>query len=497
MLRGKKETRLCLMLYSRSMSDQPPEVSLEIPPVPSQPAPLSPWVTAVCGAFAGAYLGFAALTAPPSPLDRLEQPEESLERLVTREMDLREALRQAPEWKRALYTTLSGGEDQLADPIAWYDELIGVGASPVAQLYHVVLLAENGQTGRVNSSLVPWEFQGESAFRMGKWVRAGYLGLDLDREGVRGLLMEIRSDLPPGWFADILAARVAAKSGDRAAQREAEAAIGARGTALLDRWLGLTLMQGVLLVVGAVALVGILSRGMSVAAGEASLPPVWTAQDGYGLFIRGVFGFLLIGFAATFLFPKESPYSGIATLAAGIPLVFWIGRYLSVRGLSLPATCGLRLPAGGRWRVAGATAVVIGFSVLGETAITLVSGTLSYKPHWADGLLENLLWGPPWLVVCEVLDSVVWAPLIEELAFRGVLYATLRMTVGVWPAVGLSAAVFAMAHGYGAVGFASVFWSGILWAVAYERTRSLLPAIFGHMFNNLLVSAEFIWLLRI
>ena len=45
-------------------------------------------------------------------------------------------------------------------------------------------------------------------------------------------------------------------------------------------------------------------------------------------------------------------------------------------------------------------------------------------------------------------------------------------------------------------GFVSVFWSGTLWALAYERTRSLLPAILGHMFNNLLVSVEFIWLLR-
>jgi membrane protease YdiL (CAAX protease family) len=144
-----------------------------------------------------------------------------------------------------------------------------------------------------------------------------------------------------------------------------------------------------------------------------------------------------------------------------------------------------------------ATSVVIGLSVLGEAAITVVSGALDYKPHWADGLLEDVLWGPPWLVACEVLDSVVWAPLIEELAFRGVLYATLRMSVGRWPAVGLSAGIFALVHGYGAVGFASVFWSGTLWALAYERTRSLLPAILGHMFNNLLVTTEFIWLLRL
>jgi membrane protease YdiL (CAAX protease family) len=479
------------------MSDLPPEALQEVSPVPSQPAPLSPWVTAVCGAFASAYLGFALLIASPSPLDRLEQPEDSLERMVTREMDLRVALRQAPEWKRAMYATLAGGEDQLADMISWYDELIGTGSSPVSQLYRVVLLAEDGQINRLSASLVPWEFQGESAFRMAKWVRAGYLGLELDRENARGLLMEIRSELSPGWFADTLAARVAAKLGDRAAQQEAEAAIGARGAALLDRWLGLTLAQGVLLAVGVVALGRILSRRMTVAVGEAPLPPVWTAQDGYGLFIRGVFGFLLIGFAATFPLPKASPYSAVATLAAGIPLVWWTYRYLSARGTSFPVAFGLNLPAGGLWRVVEATSVVIGLSVLGEAAITVVSGALDYKPHWADGLLEDVLWGPPWLVACEVLDSVVWAPLIEELAFRGVLYATLRMSVGRWPAVGLSAGIFALVHGYGAVGFASVFWSGTLWALAYERTRSLLPAILGHMFNNLLVTTEFIWLLRL
>ncbi len=488
------------------MPDLPPEAPPEIPSVPSRLAPLSSWVTAVCGAAAGVYLGFAVYQAPASPLERLEQPEQSLERLVTREMDLRAAVRQAPAWKRTLYRALAGGDDTLADLIAWYDELIGAGPSPVAQLSHVVLMAESGQIGRINTALVPWEFQGESAFRMAKWVRVGYLGLELDQESARDLLMEIRAELPPGWFADILVARVAAKSGDPAARREAEAAIGARGTALLDRWLVVTLAQGVLLAVGAVALGSILRRRMSVAVGDAPFPSAWTIRDGYGLFIRGVFGFLLVSVAMSsvlfylneqFGLPVKTPVIGIGTLVAGLPLLWWTIRYLSSRGASLPATFGLKPPPAGLSRLGAATAVVVGLSALGEVVIMLVSGALDYEPHWADGLLEDVLWGPPWLVACEMLDSVVWAPLIEELAFRGVLYATLRMTVGVWPAVGLSAVIFASVHGYGVLGFASVFWNGILWAAAYERTRSLLPSILAHMFNNLLVTTQFIWLLRI
>jgi hypothetical protein len=123
------------------MSDQPAG-EVQSPPVAPRPAPaLSPWVTAVCGIFAAAYLVFATWATPVSPLDRLERPEESLERLATREMDLREALHRAPEWKRTLYTVFAGGEETLTDVIAWYDELIGTGPSPVAQLYRVVLLS--------------------------------------------------------------------------------------------------------------------------------------------------------------------------------------------------------------------------------------------------------------------------------------------------------------------------------------------------------------------
>lgn len=485
------------------MSDYPTEASQDIPimpllpPAPLQPAPLSPWVTVVCGAFVGAYLGFALFTAPPSSLDRLEQPEESLERLVTREMDLRAAVRKAPEWTQALYTAWSGDEETPDDVIAWYDELIGVGVSPIAQLYRLVLLAEDGQRDRVNVSLAPWEFQGESAYRMAQWVRAGYLGHDLDQARARTMLLEIRADLPPGWFADTLTARVGAAVGERAAQQEAEAAILARGNELLNRWMGLSAMHLALSAIGAMTLAFILSQRMNVTVAAAPLPPVWTAQDGYGLFIRGVFGFLLIGVSAMLLFPAESLYAGIATLAAGLPLVWWLHRSLAVRNLSWAATFGITLPAGGLGRVVGATSVVVALSMLGETAIMLVSGALHYQPHWADGLLENMLWGPPWLAACEMFDSVLWAPLVEELAFRGVLYATLRITMDIGPAAGLSAGIFALAHGYGAVGFASVFWSGLLWAAAYERTRSLLPAILAHMVNNLLVTTEFIWLLRL
>jgi membrane protease YdiL (CAAX protease family) len=93
------------------------------------------------------------------------------------------------------------------------------------------------------------------------------------------------------------------------------------------------------------------------------------------------------------------------------------------------------------------------------------------------------------------MEFVVLAPILEEIAFRGLLFGTLRRRFGWLTAALLSAAVFAGAHGYGVFGFASVFWSGLLWAWMYEKTRSLLPGILAHSLNNLMVCATIMWLL--
>jgi uncharacterized protein len=60
----------------------------------------------------------------------------------------------------------------------------------------------------------------------------------------------------------------------------------------------------------------------------------------------------------------------------------------------------------------------------------------------------------------------------------------------------LSATVFAVAHGYGVLGFAAVFWSGLLWAWAYERTGSLWPSIGLHAADNLMATLAVIVVLR-
>jgi hypothetical protein len=99
-------------------------------------------------------------------------------------------------------------------------------------------------------------------------------------------------------------------------------------------------------------------------------------------------------------------------------------------------------------------------------------------------------------VAAGTVDGVVWAPTFEELAFRGLLYPTLRLRLPPWPAALLSSALFGVAHGYGLQGFVAVTWSGMIWALGYERTRSLVPGILAHAASNLLATTSFLLLLR-
>jgi len=128
--------------------------------------------------------------------------------------------------------------------------------------------------------------------------------------------------------------------------------------------------------------------------------------------------------------------------------------------------------------------------------LALGGGWLQLDSHWAEWFDSDLAWGPMAAVVVTLAATVVLAPVFEEIIFRGLLYGSLRARFGVAPSIIVSALIFAVAHGYGAAGFASVFFSGALWAWSYERTRSVLPAIAAHMANNASVGITLLWLLR-
>lgn len=79
---------------------------------------------------------------------------------------------------------------------------------------------------------------------------------------------------------------------------------------------------------------------------------------------------------------------------------------------------------------------------------------------------------------------VVLAPLVEEILFRGFLFAAFRRTFGFWlGAVGVSL-LFAVAHGQANVGI-DVFVLSMFLCYLRDKTDSLWPAVALHALKNL------------
>lgn len=95
-------------------------------------------------------------------------------------------------------------------------------------------------------------------------------------------------------------------------------------------------------------------------------------------------------------------------------------------------------------------------------------------------------WGY-WLAAVSV---VVVAPVIEEILFRGVIFAGLARRWPVWIAAAISSIVFALLHGQVNVGIYT-FILGCLLSWLYVRSGSIYPGMLVHFLNNLVA----FWLL--
>lgn len=83
--------------------------------------------------------------------------------------------------------------------------------------------------------------------------------------------------------------------------------------------------------------------------------------------------------------------------------------------------------------------------------------------------------------------TLLMAPVVEELFFRGFLFGTLRRVIS-WPlAAALAGIVFGAVHvGTPAIFLVPLAVFGALLCVLYERTDSLIPGMAVHAFNNAL-----------
>ncbi len=173
-------------------------------------------------------------------------------------------------------------------------------------------------------------------------------------------------------------------------------------------------------------------------------------------------------------------------LEALFVLVVW--GFASVRALTLSAAFGLS------WRNAPRAAAqgLVGYAVIFPWVMSLlwliaaVCQWMGLEPP-AEPIHELLfLERRPLVLGLTLVLACVVGPIVEEIFFRGVLYAALRpRTSRLWAMV-ISGSFFALVH-TNPVGFVPILLLGCLLADVYERTGSLTASITVHILHNTLL----------
>ena len=92
--------------------------------------------------------------------------------------------------------------------------------------------------------------------------------------------------------------------------------------------------------------------------------------------------------------------------------------------------------------------------------------------------------------IAGILNACIFAPIGEEICFRGIILGGLLKTrCRTWIAILISALVVASFHGFGA-NFVTAMLFGILVGWLYWRTGSIIPGIIIHITNNSLTAID-------
>ena len=174
----------------------------------------------------------------------------------------------------------------------------------------------------------------------------------------------------------------------------------------------------------------------------------------------------------------EGWFFPLAMAWAYAALAAWLTWQVRRRRVSIWRLLGSR-PEGHDWLLtAGILAAAVIFSF---GSAMLIAALLSYVgPGWADSFVGADGWLNEGHAVFLLVIVLVVAPVVEEVLFRGVLLHRIAVKWGLGPAIVVSSAVFGILH----VNFVGVGVLGIVMALLYVRTRTLIVPIACHVLNN-------------
>lgn len=145
---------------------------------------------------------------------------------------------------------------------------------------------------------------------------------------------------------------------------------------------------------------------------------------------------------------------------------------------------GFRAFQGARY-IVGYYLILLGLLVILAIVATSLGGNNIAPPPGGEGGGTEMLnvMGGFWLTFAI---SVVIAPIIEEIVFRGALFPAIKRRYGLTAGIVLSSLVFTLVH-MNPIQMISVLPLGIYLAIMYHRTGSIYPGMILHATWNLMV----------
>lgn len=444
--------------------------------------PFSRAVTFACAAVVAAGIGWRVWDST-SRRDQLVAWElsEPLEQEAGKALELSSAIAVVPRWELWFHGILA--LPTLADFTRWHQQWA---AERNGELFRLPLGALYGAAGRTDliRKLVEEDPDGAGV----ELLELAYL--ERAQKPERGFLQARDDTTHPEWFLGELTIAWYGKTGETALAQGLAAARELRRAELRSNARLLTSLEWTVMLFGLGALLVVTVRRTSLICGTAPLPPGWSGSDGFEVLARGgAMATLVVGpleLAGWGEFVSESLGAGgtqlvISTLM-NVPLFAYAALgLLPAAGLSVRAGLGLAVRPG-TW---GRMTIIAASAVAASMLFTLLAQKLGLAiPGWREWFAD--LSQPEESTGLFVVCKIAVAPVLEELGWRGLLFATLRSRLGFWASASISALFFAALHGYGPAGTIDVFGAGVAFAWAFERSRSLYPAIIAHMAMNLL-----------
>jgi len=93
----------------------------------------------------------------------------------------------------------------------------------------------------------------------------------------------------------------------------------------------------------------------------------------------------------------------------------------------------------------------------------------------------------PYLIMYYCVGCII-GPVVEDLIFTGLLYNSLRTRLNLIPSILLVAVLFALCHGYLSLFLIIQFTGGVMFALSFEFSHSLLTPMIIHICANLAIT---------